>query len=650
MKRGIYLMVKKNKYRYDIQALRGIAVLLVILFHANDKYFGHGYLGVDIFFIISGFVVTPLISNIFKYRSKERFKMLLYFYQSRLYRLAPALAFTLVLSSVIIFISLNPSDHARFSSQGIATLLLLGNIGAYKYSGNYFSGNPNLLVHTWSLSVEEQIYFILPLLLLLLFHKKFFSKKIILRTYLFVTLVSLIFFIFPVILQPIYSKFGIHVASQISFYSSLTRIWQFTLGGIGYFLVNKLDLKFKLPKYFNFTLLLVFIWILFLPIQFFSSSSISPFFISVIVLLIIMFKTFEILPIFIYRKLIWLGDRSYSIYLLHMPLIYLAKYSKLVSIGSNNNRTIQVIIALIFTLIFGSLSYSQIENRFRINFVDQKFAIKSLLILLTLTFIIPFSLFLSIIVGTRHEYWGLNRNVPTPAIASTLDTNCARDSESGPPCIYLHSTAKVTALLIGDSHAGQLSQAFINATKKSNLNAVVWTHSGCPVQFQKSSTELLTDSCIRINLQMKDWVSKNKPSLIVISQFIKDDSNQEELRIALSELKFLVPNLLLIENNPIFPDGKDFMVSRPIFMKPYLPPTSYLKSLMDTRDIGASNNLAKWARDNGIETMNFESLFCNSELCNRFSQNGWLYRDRDHLSVEGANLTIPQLSRYMARL
>ena len=174
-------MIGATKYRQDIQVLRGLAVLAVVVFHANETLFPLGYLGVDIFFVISGFVVTPLILRIFsEYEGGEsRSSNIRLFYRRRFYRLAPALAVTLIFSVVSIFLFAPISIHERFARQGIATLLLAGNLGAYRYSGNYFSPDPNPLVHTWSLSVEEQIYVFLPLLFLLLLYKRKNIKKVV---------------------------------------------------------------------------------------------------------------------------------------------------------------------------------------------------------------------------------------------------------------------------------------------------------------------------------------------------------------------------------------------------------------------------------------------------------------------------------------
>jgi peptidoglycan/LPS O-acetylase OafA/YrhL len=358
-------MSSGEKYRRDIQALRGLAVLAVVLFHANESYFPLGYLGVDVFFVISGFVVMPLILLIFTnqdYRG-SRLSNLRYFYSRRFYRLAPALATTLVISAILIFLFGPIGDHQRFARQSIATLLLAGNIGAYKYSGDYFSPNPNPLVHTWSLSVEAQIYIFLPFILILILGNRKSFKKITVWVLAFISAISFLSFLTPAILQPLYSVSGIEDGSQFSFYSPIDRIWQFTVGGLLYLLLDRyrnrtIDIK-NGP---HLLLLFAVIFILFGPIN--VSQKTASILASLSAVSIILFKSLDSLPNFLIRKLEWIGDRSYSIYLVHMPLLYLA-HSPATLIGSIENRLIQTTIAVAASILLGALSYSRIENRYR---------------------------------------------------------------------------------------------------------------------------------------------------------------------------------------------------------------------------------------------------------------------------------------------
>ncbi len=136
------------EYRADVQILRGLAVLAVILFHSKATLIPQGYLGVDIFFVISGFVITPSIVRVFWGNRNKRLSKLRLFYKLRFFRLVPALYCTLLISILLMFIFTPTTDQLLFIKQATFTLILLGNYGAYKYSGDYFLPNPNPLVHT----------------------------------------------------------------------------------------------------------------------------------------------------------------------------------------------------------------------------------------------------------------------------------------------------------------------------------------------------------------------------------------------------------------------------------------------------------------------------------------------------------------------
>lgn len=558
------------------------------------------------------------------------------------------MAVTLAIFAVLIFLLGPIGDHQRFARQGITTLLLVGNVGAYKYSGDYFSPNPNPLVHTWSLSVEEQIYIFLPLILILILHNRKRIKKITAVIFGFISALSFVSFLFPAILQPLYSRAGIEIASQFSFYSPIERIWQFTAGGLAFLLLGRYQNRSKkIPKDIHLLTVSAVVMILFTPLHMnLKGSSVLA---SLFAVIVILFKSLDVLPDFLIQKLEWLGDRSYSIYLVHMPLLYIAKYSSVTKIGMGENRIVESVIAVIASILLGAFSYSKIENRFRGRGKINASGFKSISAAMVLTVGLPLFFFVSMSIGQKIQYWGLDRNLPRPIVAWELDPKCNRMSYQHRPCLYGITDATQTVLLIGDSHAGHISQAVVDAAKKEHWNAGVWTQGSCHVQFQRQIRDQVSDQCLRQNQEIRKWVEENKPDAIIVSQFVYSDSSQGDLRNALFTLHSIVPNILLIENNPIFPDEKDFMISRPLIMQPYKPPKDFIQPMMQTKDKNASNQLANWARDNNISTMNFDSLFCRKDLCTRFSNQKWLYWDDDHFSAAGADLTIPQLVAFLQR-
>ena len=354
-------MPMKLNHRKDIQVLRGLAVLAVVLFHANENYFPLGYLGVDVFFVISGFVVTPLILRIFAKSANEFGGGLLTnlssFWKRRFYRLAPAMLFALSLSAVFMFVLASPTSFKIYGNQFLATILFAGNYGVFKNSGDYFNNLGNPLIHTWSLSVEEQIYFLLPMIMVLLLGKNRNTKIRFAKIMSVITLASLILFIYPSILQPIYEKIGISDPYHLFFYSPVHRVWQFTIGGLGYLLVN--NNKFFERKRINAIhqiISLSFIWFIFgfLSIE----SRYASILVSFTTLLVICFRSLDSVLTLLKFPFEWLGDRSYSIYLFHMPFIFIAKSSPYFSNSSFNEFFILLAVALSITI--GAFTYSKV--------------------------------------------------------------------------------------------------------------------------------------------------------------------------------------------------------------------------------------------------------------------------------------------------
>ena len=214
-------------YREEIDGLRSIAVIPVILYHAGfRKYFSGGFVGVDIFFVISGYLITSVIEH---ECDEERFS-LVNFYERRCRRILPALFFILFLSSFFAYYLMLPEQLEEYGQSLLAILLLSSNIYFWWKDDGYFSqlSELNPLVHTWSLAVEEQFYFIFPILCYL------FSKRKTLFIILLIHLSILSLFLcqwggnFQSMTIEQFQNFAQHRFA--SFYLPLGRIWELLLG------------------------------------------------------------------------------------------------------------------------------------------------------------------------------------------------------------------------------------------------------------------------------------------------------------------------------------------------------------------------------------------------------------------------------------
>ena len=645
-------MFSETKYRRDIQVLRGLAVLAVVLFHANESYFPLGYLGVDVFFVISGFVVTPLILRMFTDQANGggRLSNLKYFYQRRFYRLAPGLAVTLTISAVTVFLLGPIADHQRFARQAIATLLLAGNVGADRYSGDYFSPNPNPLVHTWSLSVEEQIYIFLPLILMLILHNRRSLKKITAVVLGVISALSFVSFLFPTILDPLYSRAGIESASQFSFYSPIDRIWQFTLGGLAFlFLDGLLNRTGKIRKDIQLLTVIAVVMILFGPLH--MNLKVSSILASLFAVMVILFESLYVLPNFLIKKLEWLGDRSYSIYLIHMPLLYIAKYSPVTQIGKGENRIVQSVIAVVASILLGALSYSKIENKYRNTGKADHSSQKTIAVSLVITLFIPIIISVSLDRLTASILIGSGLPVPSKTLPWNWDKECQffspQPNINNEPCKYGNHNSGKSILLIGDSHAASDSRAIISLGNSNEMNTSVFTFEGCGFvlnskDFKSSySYPYLTPDCIKHNQSILNFVQKSKPTVVIYahrSSSIMVSPNNLRSRTQYNKMVLKNLKVLMKENIELIHIGN---VPELLPRETRVQEWKYSKSKFS--NIPFEDN-SFWENSKVTEYyLSTLNIFCPEKVCMNNSTKGWLFHDANHLSEIGANSLIPEL-------
>lgn len=329
-------------YRSEIDGLRGISIIAVVFYYIFPNHFPGGFIGVDIFFVISGFLITDIILE-----EKKNYKFsILTFLERRARRIFPVLFFVSFALIPISLLSVSPSELITFGKTLISIFLLIPNL-FFIFGGGYFnSDQQNHFLNIWSLGIEMQFYLLVPILFLL------FSKKIIQNLFFIIIILSLIL-----------AHFGSSNFPTLTFLILPTRVWELLMGGIVAFYINK-TLFFTKPLIAEIITLKAFFLII---ISFFIFKSHTPwpsFYTLLPVIstcIIIYYSNFKTLvsKILSNKLLIFIGLISYSVYLWFYPsYLFIIQYFDL------KNFT-QKAFFITFILIISSLTWKYIELPFR---------------------------------------------------------------------------------------------------------------------------------------------------------------------------------------------------------------------------------------------------------------------------------------------
>lgn len=484
---------QKNKYRPDIDGLRAVAVLSVLIYHLNSAWLPGGFIGVDVFFVISGFVVA---SSLAASNSDSFLGFLSEFYARRLARILPALVIMLIISTLLAtlfipkaWLSELSDDTARYAYGGLSNILMQNNLDAYFAPRAEF----NPYTHTWSLGVEEQYYLVAPLILFIWIkgYSVFKIKNKAIFVYIFGILIisSLIFCI---------SLTG--SKSSVAFYSSLSRFWELASGAFLFVLTK--DKKNFCQGGWKYALHIMGAWvglfIIFTAFVFADPKSFPwPWAVLPVMGTLLLIGGYHIAPVDGVRRFlaapgtVWIGKRSYSIYLWHWPVFVLMRWT----VGLES--LIQYVAAIFISFILALLSYKYIEVPMRHNAWFEK-KTKWRRILLMVLMPIFGLIFTNHLFANRDTYslsrvirksndWYATQKMEFPEAGNR---KCSVVVEGKPLAgghvtrffpSYCNDNVKNNKKIfaMGDSHTGMISALFDQLSAEEGFEINLFTGPGC---------------------------------------------------------------------------------------------------------------------------------------------------------------------------
>ena len=353
------------KYRAELDGLRAIAVVPIILFHAGFEYFSGGFVGVDVFFVISGYLITTIILS----EKEQGTFSLVNFYERRFRRILPALFMVMLVSLIFSLLWVMPSYMEDFSQSLMAVSTFSSNILFWRESGYWeISNELKPLLHTWSLAVEEQYYVLYPLYLMLIWH---FRKDWILGSFIVIAAISLAT-----------AQWGAYNKPIPTFYLLPTRAWELSIGaGIAYyFLYRKQTVQILLShKSVNEALGLLGLLMISYAVYVFDKGTPFPSLYALVPTvgtgLIILFSSSQTMVgrLLSIKPLVAVGLISYGAYLWHWPLLVFARH---LSLTEPSELTFAILALLSFPLAY--LSWRYIEKPFRTKSIFSRKAIFTL--------------------------------------------------------------------------------------------------------------------------------------------------------------------------------------------------------------------------------------------------------------------------------
>lgn len=648
-------------YRADIDGLRALAIISVVSYHAFPNWLTGGFIGVDIFFVISGYLISLIIISGLR---KKTFKFST-FYRRRILRIFPSLIAVLVTTQIVGWLTLFAEEYSEVGMHSVAGVFFASNILMWNEVGYFDSiAEQKMLLHLWSLGVEEQFYILWPILLALVWKKNwsFIGVAIIIAEFSF-----------------LYSVLNTSVAPASAYYLLASRAWELIAGGIlAYMMINKpalVRIESEWQSIFGF--LFVIAGLLLID----SADDFPGFWVLLPIagaLLLISSSQYSWLSkrILSSKMLVWIGLISYPLYLWHWPIISYLTVSK----GDELNSA-EMILAVVLSIILAWGTYLYIERPIRTGHC-QRFKALSLSVVMLFVAMFGYSIYLN--DGYPNRTPNLNyASYMQTSVLSNKAKECfgvayAHEKDRGWYCSLGASATPPLYFAYGDSHALSLLPALEMFSEKNHVNILFAGVSGCPpffgVQSMNSKKIAKKYNCRELWERVFNYVKENDiKNVILISRWTyylggitpPNDFNGITTDLSLSQTKEVSRSsfeyglletikrykdigvrIYIVEDNPQQKMNPKNVIRRHLG---HLSDTSINDASVAYSEHREHQALAtkifdKYVPDE-IVRINFDSMLCDAGYCRLADSGRFLYYDDDHLSVAGARYVYPILEK-----
>lgn len=637
-----------QSYRNDIDGLRAICIGAVVMFHAGFDDWKGGYIGVDVFFVISGYLITSMIA---RDMAEGRFSFLS-FYERRARRLLAATIPMVIFTTLFAWAFYTTSNFLAYAKSLVAFAAYVSNWYFLATTG-YFGTDANVtpLLHTWSLAVEEQFYFVFPVLLMLLSRRKA----------LVVPALALI-----AVLSVSYAQAEIALGNHDrAFYSLFSRFWELMAGAL---LALKAQDVEKLAR-FSTPMRAVGLALVITPIFTFGPTTSVPGFATLIpvsgALLLLaasptvrdpFVKVLEASPV------TYLGRISYSLYLWHWPIFGAVNTLFL------DRNDLHAVLGIAASIGAASLSYHYLEHPIRKRrLLPRKIDMAGL---------VAASLAASIAVGAYGWSTGGWPGRFSPEVESTAalaakrpadPDNCFKTpEETNDFCkINVKPGEPVDLLLWGDSHAGSLIPAFRQYAEANGLSFAATARADClPLVGVWRTKDDINKVCRKFNDEALAFINEHEVKNVAITarwqvyttgpQILLDDAHKTAVK---SQVKTVFrdgvartldalagKNIMIIEQMPEL--HGELPAAYLLMQRIGLPPSTVAATLKDHRKKNRTSTEAFTSLEQSHRFGRFDpaTVFCANELCSFEAGGKLLYFDDDHLNTEGGQFIYPALA------